>query len=120
MTKNIASGPVGPVISVINAATACVAAMMELGALALFEPVGGAQPYVRTPGRLARLTRHLSTINLRYARVCSQRYRGCGPANRPCAVACSELCRRPRQQFPVVALLLPVHQDVQVLRRLLA
>src|SRR5690349_6540468 len=39
------------VISVINAATACVAAMMELGALALFEPVGGAQPYVRTPGR---------------------------------------------------------------------
>src|SRR5712671_4839047 len=32
----------------------------------------------------------------------------------------SELRRGPRQQLPVVALLLPVHQDVEVLRTLLA
>src|ERR1043166_4426612 len=32
----------------------------------------------------------------------------------------SELGGRPGQQLPVAALLLPIHQDVQVLRRLLA
>jgi hypothetical protein len=38
--------------------------------------------------------------------------RGRGPANPPNAAPCSELGRRPRQELPVVALLLPVHQDV--------
>jgi hypothetical protein len=40
--------------------------------------------------------------------------------NRQPALWWSELGGAPRQQLPVVALLLPVHQDVQVLRRLLA
>jgi hypothetical protein len=35
-----------------------------------------------------------------------------GTANLPNAAPRSELGRRPRQELPVVALLLPVHQDV--------
>src|SRR5262249_57647567 len=38
----------------------------------------------------------------------------------PALRRCSELGRRPRQELPVVALLLPVHEDVQVLRGFLA
>ena len=59
----------------------------------------------------------------RDVREAARRRRGPGGVPREDVVRltpCSELGRRPRQKLPVVALLLPVHQDVQVLRGFLA